>query len=297
MSNYWADRFTAEENRINELSKKQVKEAKRQYDIALKNTNQKIYEFYAKYAKDNNISMYEAKQRFNKKELKEFKMSLSEYVRKGKSLNMSSDNSIIKELKNASSRVHIERLEALKIEIKAEIDLLAKTMENNLDKHLREVYRDTYYRSAYSIQKGLDKFSNIEKLNPDLIESLVYKPWTKDNTNWSKRILGNDDKLVNILHINLIQNIKIGKPLKEIINNVAEKFYIEKNIASRLIMTESVAYHSKSKEKCMRDLNYEKYEVIVILHERTSSILELWIVKYLIWKIIKLGLLPYLCIL
>jgi len=62
-------------------------------------------------------------------------------------------------------------------------------------------------------------------------------------------------------------------------------------------MTESVVYHSKSKEKCMRDLDYEKYEVIVILHERTSSILELWIVKYLIWKIIKLGLLPYLCIL
>ena len=129
------------------------------------------------------------------------------------------------------------------------------------------------------------------------MENLVYKPQRKDNTNWSKRILGNDDKLVNILHINLIQNIKIGKPLKEIINNVAEKFYIEKNIASRLIMTESVAYHSKSKEKCMRDLDYEKYEVIVILHERTSSILELWIVKYLIWKIIKLGLLPYLCIL
>jgi phage protein len=271
-NNYWIDRFTAEENRINELSKEQVKEAKKQYDIALKNTNQKIYEFYAKYAKDNNISMYEAKQRFNKKELKEFKMSLSEYVRKGKSLNMSSDNSIIKELKNVSSRVHIERLEALKMEIKAEIDLLAKTMENNLDKHLREVYRDTYYRSAYNIQKGLDKFSNIEKLNPDLIESLVYKPWTKDNTNWSKRIWGNDGKLVNTLHTNLTQNIITGKPLKEVIDTVAERFNVEKNIASRLIMTESAAYHSRAKEKCMKDLGCEKYEVIATLDDRTSSI-------------------------
>ena len=271
-NNYWIDRFTAEENRINELSKEQVKEAKKQYDIALKNTNQKIYVFYAKYAKDNNISMYEAKQRFNKKELKEFKMSLSEYIRKGKSLNMSSDNSIIKELKNVSSRVHIERLEALKMEIKAEIDLLAKTMENNLDKHLREVYRNTYYRSAYNIQKGLDKFSNIEKLNPDLIESLVYKPWTKDNTNWSKRIWGNDSKLVNTLHTNLTQNIITGKPLKEVIDTVAERFNIEKNIASRLIMTESAAYHSRAKEKCMKDLGCEKYEVIATLDDRTSSI-------------------------
>ena len=271
-NNYWIDRFTAEENRINELSKEQVKEAKRQYDIALKNTNQKIYEFYAKYAKDNNISMYEAKQRFNKKELKEFKMSLSEYVKKGQSLNIDPDDAIIKELKNVSSRAHIERLEALKMEIKAEIDLLSKTMENDLDKHLREVYKDSYYRSAYSIQKGLDKFSNIEKLNPELLESLVYKPWTKDNTNWSKRIWGNDGKLVNTLHTNLTQNIITGKPLKEVINTIAERFNVEKNIASRLIMTESAAYHSKAKERCMKDLGCEKYEVIATLDDRTSSI-------------------------
>lgn len=271
-NNYWIDRFTAEENRINELSKEQVKAAKRQYDIALKNTNQKIYEFYAKYAKDNNISMYEAKQIFNKKELKEFKMSLSEYVRKGQSLNITPDDAIIKELKNVSSRVHIERLEALKMEIKAEIDLLSKTMENNLDKHLREVYRDTYYRSAYSIQKGLDKFSNIEKLNPELIERLVYKPWTKDNTNWSKRIWGNDSKLVNTLHTNLTQNIITGKPLKDIIDIVEERFNVERNIATRLIMTESAAYHSRAKERCMKDLGCEKYEVIATLDDRTSDI-------------------------
>ncbi len=216
--------------------------------------------------------MYEAKQRFNKKELKEFKMSLSEYVRKGQSLNIDPDDAIIKELKNVSLRVHIERLEALKMEIKAEIDLLSKTMENNLDKHLRSVYRDTYYRSAYNIQKGLDKFSNIEKLNPELIESLVYKPWTKDNTNWSKRIWGNDSKLVNTLHTNLTQNIITGKPLKEVIDTIAERFNVEKNIASRLIMTESAAYHSKAKEKCMKDLGCEKYEVIATLDDRTSAI-------------------------
>ena len=270
--NYWIDRFTAEENRINEISKEQVKEAKKQYDIALKNTNQKIYEFYAKYAKDNNISMHEAKQRFSKKELKEFKISLSEYVKKGQSLDITLDDSIIKELKNASARVHIERLEALKMEIKAEIGLLSKTMENRLDKHLREIYRDSYYRSAYSIQKGLDKFSNIEKLNPELLENLIYKPWTKDNINWSKRIWGNDSKLVNTLHTNLTQNIITGKPLKEVIDTVAERFNVEKNIASRLIMTESAAYHSKAKEKCMKDLGCKKYEVIATLDDRTSSI-------------------------
>jgi len=158
------------------------------------------------------------------------------------------------------------------MEIKAEIDLLSKTMENNLDKHLRSVYRDTYYRSAYSIQKGLDKFSNIEKLNPELLESLVYKPWTKDNTNWSKRIWGNDSKLVNTLHTNLTQNIITGKPLKDIIDTIEERFNVERNIATRLIMTESAAYHSRAKERCMKDLGCEKYEVIATLDDRTSPI-------------------------
>ena len=158
------------------------------------------------------------------------------------------------------------------MEIKAEIDLLSKTMENNLDKHLREVYRDTYYRSAYSIQKGLDKFSNIEKLNPELLESLVYKPWTKDNTNWSKRIWGNDSKLVNTLHTNLTQNIITGKHLKDIIDTIEERFNVERNIATRLIMTESAAYHSRAKERCMKDLGCEKYEVIATLDDRTSPI-------------------------
>lgn len=158
------------------------------------------------------------------------------------------------------------------MEIKAEIDLLSKTMENNLDKHLRSIYRDTYYRSAYSIQKGLDKFSNIEKLNLELIESLVYKPWTKDNTNWSKRIWGNDGKLVNTLHTNLTQNIITGKSLKDIIDTIEERFNVKRNIVTRLIMTESAAYHSRAKERYMKDLGYEKYEVIATFDDRTSPI-------------------------
>ena len=148
-NNYWIDRFTAEENRINELSKEQVKEAKRQYDIALKNVNQKIYEFYAKYAKDNNISMYEAKQRFNKKELKEFKMSLSEYVRKGQSLNISPNDNIVKEL---SRSYDIKSIEFKKIE---------KTYEAGSITLYIKINDDSEYETTISID-NMDELNNIK---------------------------------------------------------------------------------------------------------------------------------------
>ena len=60
--------------------------------------------------------------------------------------------------------------------------------------------------------------------------------------------------------------------MEEVIDTVAERFNVEKNIASRLIMTESAAYHSKAKEKCLKDLGCEKYEVITTLDDRTSSV-------------------------
>ena len=60
--------------------------------------------------------------------------------------------------------------------------------------------------------------------------------------------------------------------MEEVIDTVAERFNVEKNIASRLIMTESAAYHPTAKEKCLKDLGCEKYEVIATLDDRTSSV-------------------------
>lgn len=266
MNNYWADRFAKEEDFINNLSLKKIDIAKKEYDRAYREVNRTISTWYSKYAKNNNLSIAEASKLLNSKELKEHRMSLEEYIEKGRSLNINRDDKIVKQLELASARVHLDRLESLRHEIKAEIDLMTKKVETSIKEHLTKVIDDGYFKSAYHLRGVAD----IERLNPNLIEKIIYKPWTSDNKNWSKRLWGHDNRLVNVLHQGLIQNMVSGKSLNKIIETVAERFNAETSIAARLILTESAAYHSLAKVECFKDLDVEKYEIVATLDSRTS---------------------------
>lgn len=271
-NNYWIDRFEKEEEIINNLSKRHIKLAHKQYDRALRNINRKIYEWYGKYAKNNNISFSQAKEELSISDLKDLKMSLEEYIEKGESLNIKKDEKVLRDMINASTRVHIDKLESLKLQIKAEINLLTKNMETITENHLSEVFQDTYYRTAYITQFGIKHFEDINRLNPELIKGFIHKPWTSDNVNWSKRLWGHDNRISNMIHEGLSQNIVAGISLDKIIDNIADRFNTEKHIASRLVMTESAAYHSRAKEQCFKDLDIERYQIVATLDNKTSNI-------------------------
>ena len=72
--------------------------------------------------KNNEISMSQAKKILTEKELEEFKWTVEEYIQFGK------DNTLgqawMKELGNASARVHIRRLEALEIQLRQTVETL-----------------------------------------------------------------------------------------------------------------------------------------------------------------------------
>ena len=46
----------------------------------------------------------------------------------------------------------------------------------------------------------------------------------KDGKIFSERIWGSKDKLINELHADLTQNVLLGKPPKDLINNLVKKF-------------------------------------------------------------------------
>lgn len=111
-SSYWQERFTEEEERLNKDARAYTKRIEQQYDMALRNIEKDINDWYVRIAKNNNVSLLEAKRMLLTKELAEFKWSVKEYIKAGET------NAIspiwMKELENASARVHISRLEALK---------------------------------------------------------------------------------------------------------------------------------------------------------------------------------------
>lgn len=269
-NNYWQDRFIEEEERLNKIAGDEFRRQQLEYERAISRLNKDIEVWYNRIAKNNDVSLAEAKKMLNDKELKEFKWTLDEYIKYGEENGIKKDWSI--QLENASARVHIERLEAMKLQVRGEIEKLYNGRESGFESYLKNLYKDQYNRTAFQIAKGTGVGTNIYNLNDKLVNTVIKKPWAPDGKNFSDRIWEDKDKLINTLHTEMTQAFIRGDSLEKLADKIAEKMKVSKANASRLVYTESAAYSSRARLKSYQDLGVEKYEIVATLDNRTSDI-------------------------
>ncbi|MCO8909282.1 phage head morphogenesis protein, partial [Clostridioides difficile] len=146
---YWRKRFEQLEEAQNNKSIKYYLELEKQYKLAMSNIERDILIWYNRFTENEGISLLEAKKLLNTRELEEFKWSVEEYIRHGK------ENAInqkwMKELENASARVHITRLEALKLQIQQQVEVLYGNELDGIDKLMRDIYTSGYYHTAFNV--------------------------------------------------------------------------------------------------------------------------------------------------
>ncbi|WP_460381850.1 hypothetical protein, partial [Staphylococcus aureus] len=77
--------------------------------------------------------------------------NVDEYIKKG-----SGADSLMfaKELENASAKYHIERLEAMKLQVRAEIEKLYNDNGNGFKNYLGNLYENQYNHTFFEIAKG-----------------------------------------------------------------------------------------------------------------------------------------------
>ena len=269
-NNYWQDRFIEEEERLNKIAGDEFRRQQLEYERAISRMNKDIEVWYNRIVKNNDVSLAEAKKMLNDKELKEFRWTLDEYIKYGEENGIKKDWS--KELENASARVHIERLEAMKLQVRGEIEKLYNGRESGFESYLKNLYKDQYNRTAFQIAKGTGVGTNIYSLNDKLVNTVIKKPWAPDGKNFSDRIWEDKDKLINTLHTEMTQAFIRGDSLEKLADKIAEKMKVSKANASRLVYTESAAYSSRARLKSYQDLGVEKYEIVATLDNRTSDI-------------------------
>ena len=267
---YWQDRFIEEEERLNKIAGDEFRRQQLEYERAIARMNKDIEVWYNRIAKNNDVSLAEAKKMLNDKELKEFRWTLDEYIKYGKENGI--DKNWNKELENASARVHIERLEAMKLQVRGEIEKLYNGRESGFESYLKNLYKDQYNRTAFQIAKGTGVGTNIYSLNDKLVNTVIKKPWAPDGKNFSDRIWEDKDKLINTLHTEMTQAFIRGDSLEKLADKISEKMKVSKANASRLVYTESAAYSSRARLKSYQDLGVEKYEIVATLDNRTSDI-------------------------
>ena len=275
MSSYWADRFVSEEERRDRDNRRYYSTIEKEYNKALAGLDKDIEYWLGRIAKNNDISLSGAKELLSKKELQEFKWTVEEYIQKGKENGVSGQ--WLKQLENASARVHIQRLEALKIQIQDRIENMYTTKDRSMEDYLCRVYKDTYYHTVFEIDKGIGSIqSSFNKLDDRKVLQIIHKPWATDGKDFSTRIWEDKANLVNTLHTGLTQSLIRGGNLNDVVNDISQfvssKIKNKKYIASRLVTTESAAYASKAQEQAYKDLSVDKYEILATLDLHTSDI-------------------------
>ena len=264
---YWVKRFDQLTDAQLRKGSEYYYNLQEQYRKAIDNVEKDIAKWYARYATENGISLTEAKRLLNGRELAEFRMDVKEYIKKGESL----DPKWAKQLEAASVRVHVSRLEALKIQMQQQAENVCGGQVDGLDKLARTIYTDGYYKTAYEVQKGVGVGFDLMQLDTNKIDKLISKPWAADGKNFSERVWQNRAALVSDLENTLTQSIIRGQSPKKVIADIAQRFDVSKHKAGRLIMTESAFFAAASQKDCFEDLGVEKYEIVATLDSRTSE--------------------------
>lgn len=265
---YWAERFEqlteAELRKADDLSAEMVKE----YRQTAQDLNDDIQRWYARFAAENKMSLAEARCVLTGRELAEFRWTVDEYIKYAKKADLS--EAYIQKLKNASARVHIDRLEAIRMQMAQHVEKLAAKGNARLTDVLRDIYPDAHLRTAYEVQKktGFDSFARIPETD---VERILKKPWVSDGLNFSDRIWRDKERLLSTLQGELTRGLIRGEPYSKIAQRIAGRMNVAMSAASRLVETEAAFFSSKGQMDAFRDLGVEQYEFVATLDSKTSE--------------------------
>ena len=267
---YWKRRAELLEGARHREAGRYTREIERLFNLAQKTLTEQIEQWYARFAKNNEITMSEARQWLKGKDLAEFKWDVHEYIRRGK------ENAVngqwMKQLENASARFHISKLEALKLKTRATVEQLYGRTMGNTRSFFGDVYRESYYHTAFEIQKGFSTAWDIASPSVKQIESVLSKPWTLDNRTFSDRIWQHKQGLLSEVHTQLSQNMILGRAPDKSINAIAKKFETSKSNAGRLIMTESAYFAGDAQRRAYETLGVDEFEFLCALDELTCPV-------------------------
>lgn len=268
--NYWEKR--AERLKLNQMKKAEAvnSELKDVYIHTLKKLKQDVNSWYERFAKENDISLARARKILDSGELKEFKMSLEEYIEQAKRLDLSKEH--LKMLSNASIRQRLTRAQELYIYTSHHIEKLAKEQELQLTNLLEDVYEDSTYKTAYEVQQMRRKYSNFDKVAINDMKQAISKPWARDGKDFSSRIWDNKNLLLNSLQAEITQSLILKEGTDTLSNRIAKRLNVSYNNARRLVETETAYIQERASFDVYDKLEVEKYQILATLDNRTTEI-------------------------
>lgn len=267
---YWAKRMKNMEDALLDQSYSYVENLEKQFAAAQAEIERQMARWYQRFATNNEIDLAEAKRLLNSKELKEFHWTVAEYIAYGEQNAI--DGAWMKQLENASARVHISRLEALKLQLQQQAEVLYSNQLDYVDAAARKMYEGSYYHTAFELQKGLGVGWTMQAINEETITKVLSRPWTTDNQTFRDRCWTNKQSLVNSVNTQLTQMVIRGEAPDRAISAISKQFDVSRAKAGRLVMTESAYFSSAGQKDCYKALDVERYKIVASFDKDTCSL-------------------------
>lgn len=270
---YWERRSGEQLLNLLKDGDKILSNLKEDYESAISNINKEVQILYGRFAKDNKIDINKARELIKGNEYKRFRMSIDRYIEEIENGN----SALALELNVLLMKNRVNRLEVLEAEIIANSALIAKAQEKYIERHLKDVFEDTYYKSMYDKYKDKDQkiLELMERhhvaLNKDTIKKVLTIPWS--GANYSENIWKREYNVAHKIKTLVTRNIIEGKSIENLTKTVTEELGKDyKHAARTLIHTETAFVKAQADLEVYKNLGVKEYEFLATLDNKTSDV-------------------------
>lgn len=253
---YWAGRAEAVMNAGMADAGEVLTKLNRAYRTAGKAVQAEISALYSRYADKYGLTYAETLKDLAREEFREWRMDLAGYMERIKA---TGDAELLRELDALSTRSRVTRLQEVETAIKVQASELAARQEELVSSLLHRTYEESYYRSAFDLQKGIGYGRALSLLSPQAVAEAAAYPWS--GASFSERIWRNRDKLVNALSDALTTGLIRGDGIDAMTRELQKATGSSKYNCERLVRTETARAVEDATLQSYRDCGVEEYEI------------------------------------
>lgn len=149
MPSYWEQRAIDSIGRMEKAVNGQIPDLVKSFEQARRDLNDTVFKFYARYAKNNSISLDEAQKALSLSELRDFRGDLNEFEQLAKD----SIGTFNLEVDNLSVKARVTRYEALLTQCDAVLQKLYQEQKKQIEGTATDVYTSEYYHRLFDIEQ------------------------------------------------------------------------------------------------------------------------------------------------
>lgn len=254
---YWKKRTDEIFAHIDQMDYDYFYELQSIYSESAQQIQKEIYNFYAKYAEDNNISLQEAKKRLMGEDLSDYRANAKKYFKMAEK-----DPELLKRLNEQYAAGKVTRLEALQLELTYQQGVLSGNLHNSFETYLKKIADYAYKK----IGGGL----SASTLNRPALEQLINMPW--NGRNYSQAIWGNTDELAKDLKDVLKKGFISGKGPADMARELRKKYNVAKSRAETIVRTDGTNVINNATAKRYTNAGLTEYQFHAHIDDRTTQI-------------------------